>query len=109
MNNPSKSNVESIINELININEMPEVGKFKHEGITYHLQIYYEEGTEGYPHFHLYVEGQPYKTDMCIRLDVPEYFEHGNHKGRFNSRGRKKLNNYLQLTDEASGRTKWQA
>ena len=44
-----------------------------------------------YPHFHVHHTGTNYVTDMCIRLDVPEYANHGSHRGELNSRGKNDL------------------
>ena len=87
--------------------EMPSRGRFVHKGKIYELIVHYRENPVGYPHFHMHAIGTSYDDDICIRLDVAEYFIHGNHVETLNSTGRKKLYNYLQEEIGNSSLTRW--
>ena len=91
------------------LSEMPRIGKFRHDGVAYDLIVYHKENKQGNPHFHMHITGEPYNSDMCVRLDIPEYFEHSKHVGRLNSKGRRKLNSYLRTVNPRYGVTIWEA
>ena len=67
------------------------------DGVPSKLLVYSEsdENNQVKPHFHVHHEGTSYKTDMCIRLDIPKYANHRSHRGELNSRGKKDLMNLL--------------
>ena len=75
-------------------------------------------GNEGkkIPHFHVYVpdgkytkNGEDPKTfHTCIRLDVPEYFNHGSKQGKFNNNDLKYLIKILKKPlKKYDGKTIW--
>lgn len=83
--------------------EMAEVGRFD----IYKISIYGGEGP--IPHFHFYID-DPNKGG-CIRLDKPEYFIHGNHTEKLNSKGRKNLIEWIKAPHKSFGKyglTNWQ-
>lgn len=67
--------------------EMANVGKFD----IYTCSFYGEEGPV--PHFHFYNVSK--NIFGCIRLDKPNYFIHGKHKAKLNSKGKKQLIEWL--------------
>ena len=87
--------------------EMPSRGRLVHRGRIYELIVHYRENPVGYPHFHMHAIGTNYDSDICIRLDVAEYFIHSNHVETLNSAGRKKLDNYLREEIVEGGLTRW--
>lgn len=59
--------------------EMMEARRFE----DFKICVYGQEGP--IPHFHFYVGGDM-KSGGCIRLDKPEYFNHGHYKEKINRR-----------------------
>lgn len=53
--------------------EMIEIGRFE----DWRICVYGKEGP--IPHFHFYPPGYSEREGGCIRLDKPEYFNHGTH------------------------------
>lgn len=83
--------------------EMAEVGGFD----VYKISICGGEGP--IPHFHFYTD-DPNKGG-CIRLDRPEYFTHGQHTEKLNSKSRKRMIEWLQSPHDSFGKfglTSWQ-
>lgn len=83
--------------------EMAEVGRFE----EFKICIFGSGGP--IPHFHF--ESIDGTIDGCIRLDKPEYFKHGKHQSRLNSRDRKRIIQWLGLPHRFFGKyglTNWQ-
>ena len=83
--------------------EMAEVGRFD----IYKISIY--GGEWPIPHFHFYIDDP--NEGGCIRLDKPEYFIHGNHTEKLNSKGRKNLIEWIKSPHKSFGKyglTNWQ-
>jgi hypothetical protein len=68
--------------------EMAQVGTFA----GYTCSVYGKEGS--LPYFHFYTKDK--KISGCIRLDAPDYFVHGKHKAKLNSKEKKQLIEWLQ-------------
>lgn len=68
--------------------EMARVGKIG----SIEIMIY--EGEGPVPHFHFYDRQTERKG--CIRLDVPEYFQHGIYKDKLTRAERKNLNEWVR-------------
>lgn len=60
------------------------------------IYIYSKEGTK--PHFHFYRDIDELKNNAggCIRLDVPEYFEHDSHTDKLKSTEKKYIIEWLK-------------
>lgn len=72
--------------------EMAQVGTFA----RYTCSVYGKEGSV--PHFHFYTRDK--KISGCIRLDAPDYFVHGKHKAKLNSKEKKQLIEWLNSFHE---------
>ena len=85
--------------------EMAEICRRKLGKTYYRLCVFSDEGP--LPHFHLHpANGVDKDKDVCIRLDVPEYFDHNpKYKKRLNAKEKKQLIGYLKEEDE--GITLW--
>ena len=95
-----------IINEDEYFVEMAEVGRHKLGSISYKFMIYGNEGKN--PHIHLKPTNKSIKAqDVCIRLDVPEYFDHNpKYKKRLNHNEKKDFIAYLN--EIRKGITRWE-
>lgn len=56
------------------------------------------------PHFHFIGDG----LDGCIRIDKAEYFPHGHHKSKLNTKQIRKLVKFLKSNNNHYGLTNWQ-
>ena len=86
--------------------EMAEVGRHKLGKIQYKFLVFSNEGKNA-PHFHLRPANKRIKgQDVCIRLDVPEYFDHNSkYKKRLNHSEKKDFIEFLKETKD--GITFW--
>ena len=83
--------------------EMAEIGRFD----GYKIMIYGNEGP--IPHFH--VEHKEKNLSVCVRIDKAEYFSHGSHKDKLDSKVIKKLKLFLESPHKFFGKngyTNWQ-
>lgn len=83
--------------------EMSEIGRVDNLKIL----VYGSEGP--IPHFHF--ETLDRELEGCIRLDKPEYFDHGKHRGRLTKRLLKNLIKFLEAPHKYLGKfgmTNWQ-
>ena len=85
--------------------EMAEVGRRKLGKISYKFMIYGNEGKN--PHIHLKPLNKGAKDqDVCIRLDVPEYFDHNpRYMKRLNHSEKKEFITYI--SEVRKGITRW--
>lgn len=82
--------------------EMAEVGRFD----RYKISIYGGEGPV--PHFHFDCEAD--NIHGCIRLDKPEYFQHGRYKDKLAASERKRMIKWLISPHKSFGKygaTNW--
>lgn len=86
--------------------EMAEVDRIELGGKLYIVDVFADEG-EDVPHFHLHPKGGRKKDDIIIRIDVPEYFLHGNYSKTLNAKEKKEL--ISALSDEYDGESLWEA
>lgn len=84
--------------------EEAEVGRklFGSKGLC---KIYVNNGEGPLPHFHL--ESKDKKTDICICIYSPHYFDHGKHTGSLNSQQREILDKWLREPDEEMKVSRW--
>lgn len=47
------------------------------------------------PHFHIIDKNKKFNNEGCIRIDIPEYFDHGGKTMHLNSKQRKDLIDFL--------------
>ena len=73
------------------LTEMMEAGRFD----TYRICVYGGEGP--IPHFHFYKTTDD-SSGGCIRLDKPEYFDHGHHQAKMNSTIKNRAIEWLKST-----------
>lgn len=86
--------VECIHNEVFKkqrLDEMARVGNME----QYDIIVYTDD--MGYiPHVHVIDKGtRGGEFNTCIRLDKPDYFIHGNHSDIFNSKERRRFNEFM--------------
>lgn len=84
--------------------EMMEVGRFE----DFKICVYGKEGP--IPHFHFYPPGHLEKEGGCIRLDEPEYFNHGSYKATLNKRNIKRMIEWMSQPHKYWGKygeTNW--
>ena len=84
------NNVENL-DESHTLLEMAQIGKFA----DYKVSIYGSEGK--IPHLHFYTKDK--KISGCIRLDISDYFEHGYHKAKLNSKEKKLFVEWINSTE----------
>ena len=70
--------------------EIAHVGSF----CGYKVSIYGGEGN--IPHLHFYTENKKKNIYGCIRLDCSEYFDHGKHNARLNSKEKKIFTEWIK-------------
>lgn len=68
------------------------------------LRIYTDDPGK-IPHFHFVSKDG---LDGCIRIDKPEYFPHGHHKSKLNTRQIRELVRFLKKPSKKSGMTNWE-
>ena len=76
--------------------------------LNYQIHVYSKEGS--IPHFHLVEIGESKRTkrtDTCICLFEPRYFDHGTHVSTLSSKELKVLNNFLQTIKDPVNGTYW--
>ena len=86
--------------------EMIEAGRFE----DCKLCVYANEGP--IPHFHFYSKTGGDYGGGCIRLDLPEYFNHGNHTEKLNRRNIKRVQEWAKSPHRLLGRyglNNWEA
>ena len=89
---PGELDLEFIIDENYKIKgKVLEKGKSK-------VIVYNNEGV--YPHCHVYLyEGSSKEKDICVRLDTAEYFSHGKHVDKFNSKEKEAFIKFMNDTN----------
>lgn len=69
----------------VDVKESPQIRKSPSEKFSYEVWVYTNDEGE-LPHLH--VVGKQKLLDCCVRLDIAEYFIHGNHCDMFNKQQR---------------------
>ena len=71
------------------------------------IMIYPNDNYDDTGHPHVHVVPTNGKSDVCVRLDVPEYFVHGHHKGKFNNSQAKIFDTVMRQKSD-NGKTIWE-
>ena len=57
--------------------------------------IVYTDDPGNVPHVHILDKEIPHRFDCCVKLEYPEYFDHGSHNDHLNASGRHRLNDFM--------------
>ena len=84
----------TIYSEQMGIEGMSRIGTVNMRGATYEIFVCTNDPGK-IPHFHVRDMDDWSRFHTCVRIDVPEYFHHGNKQDTFNSRERKQLQDFM--------------
>ena len=73
---------------------MSRVGTISNKGTTYEIYVNTDDEVK-LPHFHFRDMNDWDNFHTCIRIDVAEYFHHGNKQDTLNSHQKKLLNDFM--------------
>jgi len=88
--------------------ELYEIARIGFTNDSYEVYVNTDDGGD-IPHFHYRKKGT-WEGHTCIRLDKPEYFQHGDKQATLNSKQRKELVKFLQSKPTRTTRfsTNWE-
>ena len=69
-------------------------------------QLYVYENEGNYPHCHIVGLGSDGRKEVCVRLDVPEYFSHGTKKEKFTGKEKELFIKFINSKD-SFGTIRW--
>ena len=78
------------------VNESKLLTEMARVGFMSDLQvIVYTDDPGNVPHVHIVDKEIPHRFDCCVKLETPEYFDHGHHQDHLNTSERHKLNEFM--------------